>query len=210
MWHKQHQREQAELVEKAIAEAEAKADVEILPILLWSADSYPQAGWRFGAGFALATSIATYLMVPQLDGLQILGVQVLAFLLGMAATQIPALRRLCLTNREMEEEFSEQASRLFQDLVLGKTKDSRGILVLVSLLEHRVAVRAEAGISEKLGDEALFVEAIATFRNGLGQGESPYLALAQTVTKLGQSLSAHFPIDPNRPIEPGCLPNNLR
>jgi putative membrane protein len=95
----------------------------------------------------------------------------------------------------MEEEVREAALTSFFKEELYKTRDETGILIFISVFEHKVWVLADKGINAKVpenhweGIVSHVTEGIKSQR----QGD----AICEAVTRIGKTLKAHFPVKPD-------------
>jgi putative membrane protein len=84
------------------------------------------------------------------------------------------------------------------------TRDHTGILILVSLLEHRVEVLADRGINAKV-EAGTWQEIVTVLKNGLKSKQAAD-AYCRAIARCGEILAAHFPRQPDDKDE---LPNRL-
>ena len=112
----------------------------------------------------------------------------------LLASLLPDLQRLFVTEARATEMAAEQALQEFHLLGLRGTRERTGVLLFVSLFEHRVVVLGDEGIHAKVGDEhwnrtkdALLAGiARGSLAEGLGAG----------VRACGEVLAEHFPRAP--------------
>jgi putative membrane protein len=144
-------------IRKAVAEAEQKTSGEIVPYIVEQSDTYESAEWRGGAmaGIIVATAFAalhelTPIWLPlNFAGLVI--VTIVACVAGMLLVRfVPPLKRLLAGGSEMDHRVSGRAAEAFIAEEVFKTRDRTGILLFVSLMEHRVLVIGDAGINAKV------------------------------------------------------------
>lgn len=103
----------------------------------------------------------------------------------------PALKRKLIDPRQRDRAVREQAMLCFVEHGLHRTRDQTGILILISLLEHRVQVLADAGINAKVSAQ-LWEEIVEKITAGLKSGQ-PCPALCQAITRCGKLVEDHFP-----------------
>ena len=109
--------------------------------------------------------------------------------------------------KEVDLEVREKALVSFVEQGLHETRDKTGILILISLFEHRVQVLADSGINAKV-PENTWDEIVTIIVNGLKAGDTCN-AICQAVERCGELLEEHFPRKhddtdelPNLVIEP--------
>jgi putative membrane protein len=109
-----------------------------------------------------------------------------------------------LSPKIAEEEVFEKALRVFRELELDRTAERTGILILVSLLEHRVQVLADSGINARVKpgtwDDVVEIVLEDIKRGDLCQG------LCDAIERCGEILAEEFPIQPDDVDE---LPDRL-
>jgi putative membrane protein len=79
----------------------------------------------------------------------------------------------------------------FTEQGLHYTKAHTGILILVSLLEHRVEVFADRGINQKVS-AGTWDEIVHTITAGIKSGQAGN-AFCQAIERCGDILATHFP-----------------
>jgi len=86
-----------------------------------------------------------------------------------------------------------------------ETRERTGILLYVSLLEHRVEVLADRGIHERV-EPGTWDGVVARVLDGIRTGRAE-AGLVDAITHCGELLAQHFPVQPDDSDE---LPNRLR
>jgi putative membrane protein len=192
-------------VREAIAQAERQTRGEIVVVVLERSDEHPDTAWLAGLCTML---LGTALLVADLPWQRpelILAAQLALGALGwLLARSLPVVGRIFLSGRRATEMAHEQALQEFQHLGLVCTAGHTGVLLFVSLFEHRVVVLGDAAIHEKVGDahwdgttRALLAEVA---RGRLAEG------LRAGVEACGRVLAEHFPAAPGDVNE---LPDHL-
>jgi putative membrane protein len=137
----------------AVLEAEKLTTGEIVPMIVARSDDYPGARWRLAITCALLCGFITYYFLGDIDPAWILWAQIPGLYLGYALGNIGAVLRLFMETDRVEQEVHQRALEAFFSLDLHATAERTGILVMASLLEHRVEILADSGINAKV-DEA--------------------------------------------------------
>jgi uncharacterized membrane protein len=94
-----------------------------------------------------------------------------------------------------EERAEIRGNEEFFELGLDHTKDNTGILIMISLDERRVVVRAGKAINDHY-DQKTWQGIVDTVISGIKDG-SPEKGICESVMKVGKILSRHFPIRPD-------------
>ena len=99
----------------------------------------------------------------------------------------------------------DRAAELFWSLQMDHTKDHNAVLIYLAMKDHQVAIYADKGIHEKVGDIFWKKEVIAMtthFR------EHHYAeALLEVIKDIGEVLYIHFPY--NRETDKNELPDDI-
>ena len=197
--------EREKRVEGAIGRAESMTSGEIVPMVVDQSDAYLHVDFIGALIVQFSAFLAAIWLLPVFDYLSILAIQVLGLVVGFLAFRYLApMKRLCLSPRIAEEEVFEKALRVFRELELNRTAERTGILILVSLLEHRVQVLADSGINARVKpgtwDEVVEIVLAGIKRGDLCQG------LCDAIERCGEILAHDFPVQPDDVNE---LPDRL-
>src|SRR5690606_1021582 len=144
-------------IQEAVAAAEQRTAGEIVPYVVDRSDRYEVAMWR-GAALAGLVATAVVLVVLQLyrgwglawlhDAWGALLVVLLASVAGgLLAMSVPALRRRLAGEEVMARHVHQRALQAFVEEEVFNTRDRTGILLFLSLFEHRIEVMGDAGIN---------------------------------------------------------------
>jgi putative membrane protein len=180
-------------IQAAVGEAEKRTSGEIVPMVVETAYDYPRAEIIGGGFFALAIAsliswwwwhTSLWAFLP-------------AFLLLYLPCKwlirfVPALKRLFVAEAEISAEVRERALVAFVEQGLHHTRDNTGILILITLFEHRVEVLADRGINAVVPKET-WQEIAAIVTDGLRRGEACE-ALCRAVGRCGDLLTDNFPV----------------
>ena len=182
------------LIESAVHEAEQGHHGEILPLILKQSDFYPAAHFRSALFLAIITPlIMYYLPIYIADPIWYLWGQIPALLIGYLLAYSEFFKRFFSTKAEFNEEVHQKAVESFMDYNLHKTKKDAGVLIMISLLEHRVKILADHGFDEimnhkdwKTLSSGLAVE---IKNNKLNEG------LRDTIFEIGKIMLKNFPLE---------------
>lgn len=181
-----------EAIRQAVARAETTSSGEIATMVVSESDRYREAealGALLLAGFIAVVvavllhhvTIWTYIPVVFL-----LYFPVLFFL-----RRFPRLKLSFVGPRRLAEAVSERALVAFYQQGLYRTRMETGILIFISLLEHKVWIVGDRGINEKIppGYWKTLAERLA---QGLKAGRGAE-ALCEVIAACGGELERHFP-----------------
>ena len=89
----------------------------------------------------------------------------------------------------------DRAAELFAQLGMHQTKQRNAVLVYWAVVDRQVAIYADRGIHEKLG-QSFWDECVQRMLPHF-RSSDPATALVGCIQEIGQSLKHHFPYDPN-------------
>lgn len=214
--------EDKKCISDTIKQAEANTSGEIAIMVLDASDSYKEAeilgalilsgffalileiiksyyialensGWSYSiSGFSAHylleaaghTSIWTY--IPM--------VFILYFPLRFVFSKIPQMKIPFLSRKIIEETVRKRAEIAFYEKGLYKTRDETGILIFISLLEHRVWILGDRGINEKIAPD-FWSKIAGKLSEGIKKKEHGKYT-CHAIEECGKELSRHFPVKP--------------
>jgi putative membrane protein len=186
-------------IRKAVQNAERKTSGELVPMLVCDSHSYPLAAVRGGGLVALILSILLTETVAGMFWLHASNMWIflclffpLYWLANMLISKNPVLKRPFLFNDEMNTEVQHAALAAFFKEHLYKTRDDNGILIYISLLEHRAWILADSGINERIESEE-WDAAMQVITNGIKEDHACD-SLCQAIEMIGTILESEFPV----------------
>mgnify|MGYP006287756043 CR=1 FL=1 len=190
----------------AIEEAETQSGAEIVPYVAVQSDAYPAVRWRGGvlaallaAGLLVLLRANALLPLPVPAGLVELSAMLAAGGLGaFTAGTIPSLMRFLVPAREAGRAVKRRALQAFVEEEVFATRDRTGILLFVSLLEHRIEVLADTGIDRQVDDNA-WTDVTHHIRTGIEEDRLTQ-GLLNGIACCGRLLDEHG-LDPDGPNE---------
>lgn len=100
--------------------------------------------------------------------------------------------KLALTGKKrLEEAVSERAIRAFFEKKLYRTREETGILVFISILEHKVWILGDRGINQRI-DPQFWLTLTGELAGKIREGQA-FEGLCSVIEKLGRVLGEHFP-----------------
>lgn len=184
-----------EALEAAVKKAEARTSAEIVPFVVPSSDWYPVAIWR-GAGLGVLLGLLLCLAAFQFyagwglawlytgwgTALVILGSGVVGGLLGAF---VPPIKRLLAGDR-MALMVHLRAMQAFVEEEVFTTRDRTGILLFISVFEHRIEIVADAEINRRVGTDD-WADIVARIRDGI-RSDALYEGLVDAFEMCGRLL----------------------
>ena len=192
-----------ERISAAVAVAEQHTSGEIVPMIVAQSDDYPGARWRLAIVTALLFGLLTSLWLDmQIDigsPAWILWAEIPGLYIGYWLGSFDAILRPFLVTTKIDEEVHQRALQAFFSHNLHATREHTGILIMVSLLEHRVEILADSGINSKVPADAwqqIVTDMLAQIRAGdLVEG------FCVAVGECAQVLAKEFPGSHDNPDE---------
>ncbi|MCS4192834.1 putative membrane protein [Salinibacter ruber] len=147
-------------IRDAVGRAEERTAGEIVPVVVPRSDDYEVAVWR-GVGAATLVVLTGVLLTLQFyDGWGLgwlfapwgvaLSVLVAGTVGGVLARYVYPLQRLLVGSDRLDEIVHRRAMQAFVEEEVFDTRDRTGILLFVSLREHRIEVLGDAGINRQV------------------------------------------------------------
>ncbi len=196
-------------ITEAVQKAEKSTSGEIVPMVVSSSDRYPLSGVIGALGLSMPLALPGAWLLGPLMGMGrhdmwvFLGIESALFLAAyLLVDNVMWLRRLFISEQEMRDEVRTAALARFYEKGLHRTKDETGVLIYISVFEHKVWVLGDRGIHEKVGGDA-WTEIVSMITDGIRnkrQGD----AICRAVERAGEILKTHFPVKPGDRDE---LPN---
>ena len=186
----------AERIEAAIAEAESHTSGEIVPILVRRSSTVghvPLVSFTLLLLCVFLSDLPAHLAGLGGPNWVWLGAcWLLAGGLALGLSRLDAVQRLLTPRIDQMQQVDQRAEIEFYELEMSQTQDRTGILLFVSLMEHRAVVLADHSISDKL-DAETWQELVALMIQGVKRGDLAK-GMEQAIQRCGELLSPHFRI----------------
>ena len=181
-------------IERAVTEAERRTSGEIVPMIVDQSHDY--AGVRAASAALIAFGLGVALLASPLDPvLWLPPLQILSFAGGYWLSGRRALLRHLIPDRRRRS-FVERGARLaFLEQGLVETRDRTGILIYLSLLEHRVEVLADRGIDQHVESDT-WNAVVDTVLAGIRERRAEE-GLRDAIRQCGDLLAESFPPRPD-------------
>ena len=182
-------------IKEAVSAAETRTSGEIVPYIVAQSDKHEVALWR-GAGLFALFAYAVILGIRWLPGWGgpqwvegIIPVLLIAVMGGIGAVLthlVPALKRCLAGRNRLIVTTHRRAVQAFLEKEVFLTRERTGILLFVSLLEHRIEVIGDTGINAKV-DTDDWVKVVATIKENIKMGKLAD-GLVEGITQCGDLL----------------------
>lgn len=165
-----------EKVRAAVRRAEVRTSGEIVPVVVPQSADYEVATWRGAVGTVLVAMAALLLLLQFYEGWGLgwlytpWGVVTTALGAGLVgavlATYVPPIQRWVAGGALLDETVHRRALQAFVEEEVFQTRDRTGILIYVSLREHRIEVLGDTGINERVQPDD-WAEVVRRIRAGI-------------------------------------------
>lgn len=196
-------------VTAAVSAAEAQTDGEIVTVVAGRSDAYHDVAlhWAVLAMLLVLALLAwqpapvEWLHARLVDGWSAtppgwylafaLLLMVVSFLLVRFAFAWDALRMLATPGATKTRRVARRALGLFRTAAEKRTKGSTGVLLYLSLAEHRAEIIADEAIHSRVAPE-VWGDAMGVLITAVKDGR-PGDGMAEAVAQIGKVLAEHFP-----------------
>lgn len=192
--------EEQQKITEAVQAAEKQTTGEIVPMVVSASHTYPVApivgGVFFGLPLALLSArlFGAMLWLGTDNMWLFLAFFLVFYALGyQAVKRFPRLKRYFFSSPRADLAVQEGAAAAFFTESLHNTRAANGILLYISVFEQRVWVLADRGISDKIAQQT-WQEIVDLVTRGIKEGRRCG-AICEAVTRIGQILQEHFPIE---------------
>lgn len=186
----------ARRISEAVRAAEQSTSGEIVPYVVKRSDAYPEAIWRAGAlgvfaalfAFAVADLVSSRWLPFSISEIALIAAGCFGLAAGAVAA-IPRTRMWLIPNAIEQQRVDERAALAFLSEEVFRTRERTGILILVSLLEHRVSVLGDAGINARV-EKKEWDDVVKLVVDGMKRG-TPADGLVSAIARCGSILEQH-------------------
>ena len=183
--------DEKERIHQAVLDSESKTAGEIVPMIVTSSARYTEIE-LLGLVVGLFVGMIAEWFWSDPWGSEFLNLwPVAGALVGFLAGRMSIIKRFVASKDRITEAVHTLALASFSENGLHYTRDHTGILILVSLLEHRVEVLADRGINAKV-EIGTWQEVVNVLTEGLKSGQACD-AFCKAITRCGEILATHFP-----------------
>ena len=179
-------------IKAAVQACEARTSGEVVPVLVDAAYDYPKAEIIGGGSFAVGLALLiNWFYVGASHWIFPATLLVLYYPCLLLIRHLPGLKHALISPVEFDAEVREKALVTFVEHGIYRTRGGSGILILISLFEHRVFVLADAGINARVPLHT-WEEIVATVTKGIVEKRACD-ALCQAIGRCGDLLAHEFP-----------------
>ena len=184
--------EQQAIILDAVNRAEAGTSGEIAPMLVDESDDYREAAVQAATVMAALLSLIVSLFVRDTSVWFFTPLAfILYFPLSSVTRRLPSLKLAFTPAARVSEVVRQRAVRAFHEKGLHRTREGNGILIFISLLEHRVWILGDRGINAVIPPER-WTSLASGLASGIHGGRMVE-TLITTITEVGDILREHFP-----------------
>jgi putative membrane protein len=165
-----------EKIAAAVSDAENRTAGEIVPYVVPRSDRYEIAVWRGASAVALLSVTVVLLIVQFYQGWGLgwlftpWAVAMVALLGGVGGAilgaYVPPIQRALAGSDVLDLTVHRAAMQAFVEEEVFSTRDRTGILLFVSLHEHRIEVLGDTGINAKVSEDE-WIDVVHRIRTGI-------------------------------------------
>lgn len=165
-------------IKRAVAGAEERTSGEIVPYIVDRSDRYDVTLWRGASIMALFSVCFAGLTYQFYDGWGLAWLysgQGIAFLVisagivgALIGGYVPAVKRKLAGTELLARTVHHRAMRAFVEEEVFNTRDRTGILLFISMLEHRIEVLGDEGINRRVSADD-WADVVGKIRDGIKQ-----------------------------------------
>jgi putative membrane protein len=180
-----------ERIEATIAEIEQRTAAELVVVNADACAHYYEIKLGYALLIAFAAGAAGHTIWPDWGVPVILWLQLGAAIATVLLCSIPVVLRRVVPRRLMQQHVEQRAELAFLEHGVFATRDRTGVLILVSTLEHRVALLGDEGIHKKLQDSG-WQRHVGELAKAIKDGRAAQ-GVCDTLRAIGEVLIAEFP-----------------
>ena len=181
-----------ERIRLAVAAAEQATSGEIATMVVARSDSYREAITLAAVLGAAVTALLVAVVSQHITIWSYLPLTIiLYFPFFWLVGRTPALQRPFIAGSRLGEAVRERAVRAFYEKGLYRTRHETGILVFISIFEHKVWILGDRGINARIPAES-WQQLVQSLTAGIREGQACE-ALCSVISRCGEELARHFP-----------------
>jgi len=196
--------DEKERIRLEIVAAETKTSGEVVPMIVTSSARYTEVELLGLIVGLLAGLLAEWIWSDPWGSYLSHLLPVVGAVVGFLLCRIPLIKRHLLPKTRIAEAIQARSLAAFTQEGLHYTRHHTGILIFISLLEHRVQVLADRGINAKV-QPGTWDEVVKILTEGLKSGQACD-SFCKAIERCGEILATHFPRQADDKDE---LPNRL-
>lgn len=191
-----------ENIKNLITESETRTDGEIVPMIIDHSDIYPVAHFRAAIIVSFLFSLILYYSpLTVINPIYFLWIQLPGLYVGYFLGHYPLIKKLMLTKDEIDREVTQRAHEAFLQHNLHTTKNHNGVLIFISIMERKIKIIADVGISKKV-EQTVWDEIVFQFTQKVREDKFVE-GLKETITATANVLENYFPSSGKKPNELG-------
>lgn len=185
-------REDEEAVRNAVRRAESGTSGEIVPMLVPASDDYREGACKAATLIAAALALCLGLVLRDTSVWFFLPVALLLHFPVLALVRPhPNIKLAFVAAREVLRTVQRSAISAFHEKGLHRTREENGILIFISLAEHRVWILGDRGIDRVIPPER-WISFATRLTSGIRAGTLGS-SLVEVIGEIGEVLKEHFP-----------------
>lgn len=184
--------EEKERIRLTVQAAERSTAGEIAPMVVNRSDSYREAVTLAALLVAGLVALMAAILSHHVTIWTYIPLTIILYPPArLLVARVPTLQRPFISRQRLAETVRERAVRAFYEKGLYRTKDETGILIFISLFEHKVWILGDRGINARIPQQS-WQDLASTLSRGIREGRACD-ALCAVIAACGEELARHFP-----------------
>ena len=180
------------LINKLIEESEKRTQSEIVPMITHHSDLYPAAHFRAAIIMSFIFSLILYFSPMNIiNPIYFLWIQIPGLFLGYYLAHFSFFKKILISEEEKNNEVNQKAFEAFFHHNLHVTKYHTGVLIFISVMEKKIKIITDVGISKKV-DQKIWDEIVFQFTQKIKK-ESFVVGLTDCIGAVTNVLENYFP-----------------
>lgn len=181
------------LINELVAEAEKRTEGEIVPMIVHHSDNYPAAHFRAAIIVSFLFSLGLYYSpLSIINPIYFLWIQIPGLLTGYFFGHFSLIKKLLITQDEINQEVNQKAIEAFYHHNLHLTEHHVGVLIFISVMENKIKIIADTGIAKKV-EQKIWDNIVYQFTEEINDNQFS-LGLKNCIEAVAQVLEKHFPL----------------
>jgi putative membrane protein len=178
-------------IEATIQDVERATSSEIVVAEVRSSDDYTDLALAYGTGLALTAAAALHVFVPAIEVAVLLWIEAAVVLASVLAFRTGPVLRVLVPKQRLRQSVERCARELFFEHRLFATREHTGVLILVSALEHRVAILGDIGVDQHVHAAGWAVH-VQRITQAIRDGRAAE-GICEVTRSIGVVLAEHLP-----------------
>lgn len=181
-----------EKISTLVKKAERETSGEIAVMVVDESDSYREAEFMGALLLSAFIALVAAVLLHQVTIWSYIPAVILFWFPALFfMRRFPRFKLALAGKKRVLEAVQERAVRAFFEKKLYRTREETGVLIFISMLEHKVWILGDRRINERIGSQTW--QTLAAELAGKIREDHAFDGLCAVIEKLGVALEEHFP-----------------